>query len=84
MLAPGEVLRGDEDIVGSNVTVLFDETYKTNLDGSSWLNLLKDNDTDLEEVDYGFYMADSQNRNTSKYMYDLVYTNYYEEDEDSE
>ena len=75
MLAPGEEEGDDGDIVGYNVTMLFDETYKTNLDGSSWLNLLKDNDTYLDEVDYGYYMADSQNRNTSKYMYDLVYTN---------
>ena len=80
MLAPGEEEGDDKDIVGYNVTMIFDETYKTNLDGSSWLNLLKDNDTDLEEVDYGFYMADSQNRNTSKYMYDLTYINDEEED----
>ena len=82
MLEEGDYDTEDAATIGYIITIFFDKSYRTNLDGSNWLNIQKDGSTKNDWTEYGYYIADPSNRNTSMYMYDLVYSN--DEDERSE
>lgn len=66
LLAEGSEEGENADITGYNVTLTFDETSKTNTDGS-WTRLFADNTTSVNDLDYGFYIAEPLNQWNLKY-----------------